>query len=65
MEMSFNIKTNLLWLIQRLVKRYDGRFVYNPFQLFGGKSRVVISFEKIENANKFNVMLVICEQPYI
>ena len=65
MEMSFYAKTNLLWVIQRLVKKYDGRFVCNPYALyFNDKSRVTISFENIENANKFNRMVSITEQPY-
>lgn len=62
--MTFYTKTNLLWAIQRLVKKYDGRFVYNPYEVFGGKSRVTISFDDVHNANKFNRMVYITEQRY-
>ena len=62
--MSFNAKTNLLWAIQIFVKRCDARFMCNPYEMFGGKSRVAVSFETIESMNKFDVLIAISEQPY-
>ena len=64
MEMSFKVNTNILRTIQQLVKKYDGRFIGNPYPAYNDKSRVTISFDNVENANKFDKMLNICVQPY-
>ncbi|MCK4829043.1 hypothetical protein KA005_75670, partial [bacterium] len=60
----FNIATNKLQMLQKLVKRFDGRFLFNPSELFGGKSSVGLSFDDVRNYNKFSLMKFIIEQPF-
>ena len=59
--MSFYSKTKNLKHVQNLVKRYDGRFLYNPF-VIGEQANVVLTFDNMNNANKFNLMNYITEQ---
>ena len=51
-------------LIQDLVKRYDGRFVYNPFPMFNNESKFDISFEDGYNYKMFSICQQITEQPF-
>jgi len=63
MQMSFWCTTKNLKHIHNLVKRYDGRYVYNPM-LVASQANVVLTFADMDNANKFNLMQHITEQPY-
>lgn len=50
--------------IQKLVGRYDGRFVRNPIDMFYGQSQYCISFEDNRNCNLFSVCQQIINQPF-
>ena len=63
MRMSFYSLTKKLKHLQNLVKRYDGRFVHNPIIIID-QANVVLTFEDINNANKFNLMHHITQQSY-
>lgn len=60
---TFSAPTHLSRKVQNLVKKYDGRFEYNPLVLFK-YTRFSISFEN-ENVNKFMNMVDILNQPYV
>jgi len=65
MEAYFWSNTNPI-VIQNLVKRYDGRFISNPFSIGYNPYRYNynISFDDIDNANKFDLMKYITEQSF-
>lgn len=63
MKMSFWCRVKNLIHIQNLVKQYNGRFVYNPL-IIKNQANVVLSFEEIDKANKFNAMKCVTEQSY-
>jgi len=63
METHFWADTKKLPWLQKLVMRYDGRFLGNPIWC-GNHSRVSLSFADIDKANKFHTMLSIIEQPF-
>lgn len=58
------VKPDCEFLIQTLVKRYDGRFKSVMYQNKAWDQLVTISFDDIKNANRFNVMKTITEQVY-
>ena len=59
---SFNAPTRFARYIQLLVMKYNGRFVRNPFDMFG-TSRFEISFEN-NDASKLMTMVDILNQPF-
>jgi len=61
--MVFFCKPRVIVHIQNLVKRYDGRFVNNPIRLMDSY-QVILTFDDMNNANKFNRMLNIVDQNY-
>ena len=62
MEMTFYSKISPV-AIQQLVKRFDGRFVFNPYLQFKDYA-YKISFDDVDNANKFSLMEHIMTQPF-
>lgn len=62
--LTFYAKNSNLVRIQNLVKKFDGRFVRNPFDMFKGMSQLEISFEDSHKCNEFSNRLYITEQPF-
>jgi len=60
---SFYHNTTQLRLLQDLVKRYDGRFLCNPF-IIGERARVTLSFDDGRNYQRFSCMCNIIQQKY-
>jgi len=61
---TFYAPTNIGRRIQDNVKRFDGRFVGNPFEMFNGQSQYAISFEDGDNYRKFSACTEIVQQPW-
>lgn len=61
---TFYTKNNNLVRIQNLVKKYDGRFVHNPLDMYTGESQLKISFEDSHNCNNFMTRQYITKQSY-
>ena len=63
--LTFYAPTRFARYVQNLVKKYDGRFVHNPLDMFQGDSQFKISFEDIVNCNKFTARYYILNQPFV
>lgn len=64
MKMTDWAKTRNIVFVQRLVKRFDGRFVGNPINYNTGKSLITLTFDDINNSNKFSLFNYILSQPF-
>jgi hypothetical protein len=69
MELTFWSKAKYLHIIQFLVCRFDGRFKGKPITFEGmpkdtGKAFVCLTFDDVQNANKFNRMHYVLMQPF-
>lgn len=65
MEMTHWSKSSTLVHTQNLVKRFDGRFVCNPVNHYKERHLITLTFEDVENANKFCLFERILEQPFV
>ena len=64
-QITFYGPTKFARLIQKLVGKYDGRFVNNPLHVGGGETHFKISFEDSHNFNQFCVRTEIIKQPFM
>lgn len=65
MTMTHWSKTRNIVFTQRLVKRFNGRFVGNPIDYKRtGKSLITLTFDDVNNANKFSLFDHILMQPF-
>jgi len=65
MKMTHWSKTANIVFTQRLVKRFNGRFVGNPINYERtGKSLITLTFDDVNNANKFSLFDYILMQPF-
>ena len=61
---TFTHSVKQLRIVQDLVKRYDGRFVYNPLIMPHDVARLSISFEDSHNYRAFCTMREIIQQKF-
>lgn len=64
MKMTHWSKTSNIVFTQRLVKRFNGRFVGNPINYDSGRSFLTLTFDHVENANSFSLFDYILSQPF-
>lgn len=65
---SFYAPSKFARYVQLLVMKYNGRFVFNPYEAYGGNSRFEISFDD-ENSDirfaQFQACVHILTQPWM
>jgi len=65
MKMTDWSKTKNIVFTQRLVKRFNGRFVGNPIDYERtGRSLVTLTFDDVDNAGRFSLFNRILMQPF-